>query len=57
MVNRDIRKPMPLRVAFDPAAGVRAAAKDGTLAPVTDAAYAGAVEPGDVAVFAWAAAK
>lgn len=53
VVNRDLHKPMPLRVAFDPAAGVKVAARDGALAPVKDASHAADLEPGDVVVFTW----
>jgi hypothetical protein len=53
VVNRDLHKPMPLRVSFDPASGVEVAGKDGALRPVKDAAHAAAIEPGDIAVFTW----
>jgi hypothetical protein len=55
VVNRDLHKPMTLRVAFDPAAAVTVAAKDGTLSAAAGAAHAADVEPGDIVVFAWTA--
>jgi hypothetical protein len=56
VVNRDIHQPMPLAVAFDPAAGVRIAGRDGTLKPIdADGAARRELEPGDIAVFTWPA--
>jgi hypothetical protein len=54
VVNRDIHRPMPLRVTFDAAAGARVAGKDGSLSPLSNNAHASTVEPGDIVVFAWA---
>jgi hypothetical protein len=54
VVNRSLQKPMPLRVAFDAEAGVRAVAKDGAVKPAALADHAADLEPGDVAIFTWA---
>jgi hypothetical protein len=53
VVNRDLHKPMPLHVTFDQSAGVKVAAKDGTVRPAAGADQPMSLEPGDVAVFTW----
>ena len=56
VVNRDIHKSTPLSVTFDRDAGVRSAGRDGMLKPINaDGATSRELEPGDVAVFEWAA--
>ena len=53
VVNRDIHKPMRLAVTFDPAANVRAVAKDATLGATPLADFASEVAPGDAVIFVW----
>jgi hypothetical protein len=54
VVNRDIHKPAPVEIAFDPAAGAMQAERNGSLKPLDASGVARPVlEPGDVAVFAW----
>lgn len=53
VVNRDIHKPMPLEVTFDPAAETQAVTKDGTLRPIDGSTVSTVIEAGDVAVFMW----
>ncbi len=53
VVNRDIAKPMTLRIAFAPAASVRSVDKTGISKPLPDASYSGQLDPGDICLFAW----
>ena len=56
VVNRDIHSPMPLTIAFDPAAKVLAAGSDGSLKPIDVSGVThSTLEPGDIAVFVWKA--
>ena len=55
VVNRDLHKAMPLRVAFDATAAVQSlAAKDGSLKPLSGPLSAD-IDPGDIAIFTWSA--
>lgn len=53
IVNRDLHKPMTLRIAFDDSREVRRARRDGALQPIGNAPHAAELEPGDVAVLTW----
>jgi hypothetical protein len=56
VVNRDIHNAMPLAIAFEPAAKVMAAGRDGTLKPVdVSGVTQSTLEPGDIALFVWQA--
>lgn len=53
VVNRDINQPMRLAADFEPIVSVARVAKDGALHDLEASRYAGAIEPGDVAIFVW----
>jgi hypothetical protein len=53
VVNRDLQKPLQLKVSFDPSAKVRTASKDGTLHASENSNHTILIDPGDVGVFEW----
>ncbi|BBO32569.1 hypothetical protein PLANPX_2181 [Lacipirellula parvula] len=55
LVNRDLHQPTTATVEFDGSTRVSAVAKDGTLQPLEGATHSVAIEPGDVAIYAWQA--
>jgi hypothetical protein len=56
VVNRDIHNAMPLAIAFDPAAKVTVAGREGSLKPVDVSGITRSeLAPGDIAVFSWRA--
>jgi hypothetical protein len=53
VVNRDINKPMMVRVSIDPAFQPQRVDKDGTLHDVTAGKHQADLPPGDAAIVAW----
>ena len=53
IVNRDIHKPMALRVQIDPAAAPQRVDKDGTLHNLAEGRHRVEIGPGDVSILAW----
>jgi hypothetical protein len=53
VVNRDINKPMALRLGIDPAVQPSLVDKNGSLHPIPDGRHRADVPPGDAAIVAW----
>ena len=57
VVNRDINKPMGLRLRIDPAAEPQRVEKDGTLHPLDFGGHQQDLAPGDATILAWRQAR
>jgi hypothetical protein len=53
IVNRDIEKPMPMKIDFSEGMAVSQIQKDGTERRLASLVYSADVEPGDAVLFAW----
>jgi hypothetical protein len=55
LVSRDLHQPTTATVEFDGSAPISVVAKDGALQPLEGVTHSVAIEPGDVAIYAWQA--
>jgi hypothetical protein len=53
VVNRDFNGPMPIEIAFDPAAKISEVKKDASIVPLANASLSREVGGGDIVVFVW----